>query len=114
MGTGQPRERLELVSALICVLAGIAMSLWLASILVARVAPELNKPHQPTLIEAVTLLVGALTAISVGSIIGGIVLVLLWSPFSDREQLERFAQPDIPPFSSVLKVVIRLIRRREL
>src|SRR5918995_932940 len=111
MPDGKLRERAELASALIFVLGGGALAILTALRIVDIVAPEFNAPHTPSPLELLIVFASALAILLVGLAAGSVALILVWAPFSTRRQLERFAEPDIRPFSTLLRWVIRRSER---
>jgi hypothetical protein len=105
------RARVELFSALIFVLGGAALAMLTALRIVDVVAPQLNAPHAPSPLELLIVLPSALAILSLGLVAGSVALILVWAPFSTQRQLERFAQPDIRPFSTFLRWFVRRLYR---
>ena len=110
MKDGITRTRLELASALVMVLGGGAVALALGSRLVTALAPALDEPHQPTILEVAVLLSGAVALQFAGCLAGAVLCLLVWAPFSTRDQLERLMAPDVPMLSRALRNVLRRVR----
>jgi hypothetical protein len=64
-------------------------------------------------LELLIVFPSALAILLLGLVAGSVALILVWAPFSTRRQLERFAEPDIRPFSTLLRWVIRRLRTSE-
>jgi hypothetical protein len=106
---GRWRTLAELASALLFCLGGGGIAILAVLSVFEKRAPHLTVPHEPTILEVLVLIPSVLLVFMAGSLMGGIVLILVWVPFSTTEQLDRFTQPDIPPFSTVLRWVIRKV-----
>ena len=101
------RARVELLSALVFVLGGGALTILTALRIVRIVTPQVNAPHAPSPLEVLVVLPSALAILLLGLVAGSVALILVWAPFNTQHQLERFAQPDIRPFSTFLRWFIR-------
>lgn len=108
---GRWRWRAELASALLFALAGGTAAVLALLVLVDGVSPNISVPHQPTALEVLVVIPALLVVSMIGLLAGSVLFILVWAPFSTQRQLERFAQPDIPPFSTVLRWVIRKVAR---
>jgi hypothetical protein len=108
---GMWRCRAELISALLFVLGGGVLTGLATLSVIDRLAPEFNVPHQPSALELVIIFPLLFVALILGLVLGGAALILVWAPFSTAEQLQRFAEPDIRPFSTIMRWVIRRAAR---
>ena len=111
MKDGIWRWRAELISALLFVPGGGVLTMLATLSVIDRLAPEFNVPHQPSALELVIIFSLFVVALILGLVLGGAVLILVWAPFSTTKQLQRFAEPNIGPFSTIMRWVIRRAAR---
>ncbi|MEX0724177.1 MAG: hypothetical protein WD053_09870 [Gracilimonas sp.] len=97
------RDRIAIIAAPIFIIGGGILLCLLYLEVIDHYFPELNQPHDPTVLELLIAFTTIIGAIIIGIILGLIVYILLARPFFNKEELLSFAKPEISYLSEILR-----------